>query len=89
MIYYAADNDTFGAFLVRGDTEVNEIKVATSLNSSEAFIRLATDEEIKSLGSMVGFIGPKGLNENVKIFVDQEVSELTNFVVGANKENYH
>ena len=38
---------------------------------------------------MVGFIGPKGLNENVKIFVDQEVSELTNFVVGANKENYH
>lgn len=89
MIYYAEDNKTFGAFLVRGDYEVNEIKVANALNSSEAFIRLATDEEILSLGSVQGFIGPVNLNKDVKIFVDNEVKELTNFVVGANKKNYH
>lgn len=89
MIYYAEDNKTFGAFLVRGDYEVNEIKVANALNSSEAFIRLATDEEILSLGSIQGFIGPVNLNKDVKIFVDNEVKELTNFVVGANKKNYH
>ena len=87
MIYYASDNNTFGAFMIRGDTEINEIKVASLLNSSETFIRLATDEEIVSLGSVVGFIGPVGLN--VKLFVDNEVKELTNFVVGANKKDYH
>lgn len=89
MIYYAEDNDTFGAFLVRGDTEVNEIKAATLLNSSEVFIRLATDEEVAELGSFVGFIGPIGLDKKVKIFVDKELEFMNNFVVGANKENYH
>lgn len=89
MIYYAEDNDTFGAFLVRGDTEVNEIKAATLLNSSEVFIRLATDEEVVALGSFVGFIGPIGLDKKVKIFIDKEIEFMNNFVVGANKENYH
>lgn len=87
MIYYAEDNKMFGAFLVRGDCDVNEIKVAACLNSSEVFTRLATDEEIVALGSKVGFIGPKGLN--IKIFIDNEIKDMTNFVIGANKENYH
>ena len=87
MIYYAEDNKMFGAFLVRGDCDVNEIKVAACLNSSEVFTRLATDEEIVTFGSKVGFIGPKGLN--IKIFIDNEIKDMTNFVVGANKENYH
>lgn len=87
MIYYAEDNKMFGAFLVRGDCDVNEIKVAACLNSSEVFTRLATDEEIVTLGSKVGFIGPKGLN--IKIFIDNEIKDMTNFVIGANKENYH
>ena len=87
MIYYAEDNKMFGAFLVRGDCDVNEIKVAACLNSSEVFTRLATDEEIVALGSKVGFIGPRGLN--IKIFIDNEIKDMTNFVVGANKENYH
>ena len=89
MIYYAEDTEMFGAFLVRGDTEVNEIKVANALNSSENFIRLATDEEIKELGSVTGFIGPIGLNEKVKVFVDEEVTKMNNFVVGANKKDTH
>ncbi len=87
MIYYASDNDTFGAFLIRGDCDINEIKVASLLDSSEIFIRMATDEEIEKIGSKVGFIGPIGLN--IKVFIDKEVEDLTNFVVGANKENYH
>ena len=89
MIYYAEDSEMFGAFLVRGDTEVNEIKVANALNSSENFIRLATDEEIKELGSVTGFIGPIGLNEKVKVFVDEEVTKMNNFVIGANKKDTH
>ena len=89
MIYYASDVDMYGAFLVRGDCEVNEIKVANALGSSETFIHLASDEEVINLGSIVGFVGPINLNSKVKVFVDPEVSKLTNFVIGSNKRDYH
>ena len=88
MIYYAEDNNQYGMFLVRGDYEVNEIKVANALNSSEVFIRLASDEEISSLGSIAGFIGLINFTK-CKIFIDEEVTKMTNFVVGANKKDYH
>ena len=35
--------------MVRGDREVNEIKVVNALNSNENYLQLATDEEIRSL----------------------------------------
>ena len=89
IVYYAADVNEYGAFLVRGDCEVNEVKVANALNSSEAFIRLASDKEIIELGSMVGFIGPVGLNKNIKVFIDEEVTKMQNFVVGANLKDKH
>ena len=89
IVYYAADVNEYGAFLVRGDCEVNEVKVANALNSSEAFIRLASDKEIIELGSMVGFIGPVGLNQNIKVFIDEEVTKMQNFVVGANLKDKH
>ena len=89
IVYYAADVNEYGAFLVRGDCEVNEVKVANALNSSEAFIRLASDKEIVELGSIVGFIGPVGLNQNIKVFIDEEVTKMQNFVVGANLKDKH
>ena len=89
IVYYAADVNEYGAFLVRGDCEVNEVKVANALNSSEAFIRLASDKEIIELGSIVGFIGPVGLNQNIKVFIDEEVTKMQNFVVGANLKDKH
>lgn len=88
MIYYAEDSKQYGMFIVRGDYEVNEIKVANALNSSEVFIRLASDEEILALGSIAGFIGPVNFSK-CQIFIDEEVTKMTNFVVGANKKDYH
>lgn len=87
MIYFAADTNEYAAFMVRGDCEVNEVKVANAMNSAEAFIRLASDSEIENLGSVIGFIGPIGLN--IKLFVDDEVTKLQNFVVGANQKDKH
>lgn len=89
MVYYAADTESFAAFLVRGDCEVNEIKVANAMHSSEAFIRLASDEEIRELGSVVGFIGPVGLEGKIDIFVDEEVAKIQNIVVGGNAVDTH
>ena len=88
MIYYAEDSKQYGMFIVRGDYEVNEIKVANALNSSEVFIRLASDEEISALGSIAGFIGPVNFSK-CQIFIDEEVTKMANFVVGANKKDYH
>ena len=87
MVYYDTEKKEFSAFMIRGDREINEIKVINALNSSEVFIRLATEEEIKSLGLHEGYIGPIGLN--IKLFIDKDVTTLNNFVVGANEDNYH
>lgn len=72
---------------VRGDREVNIIKFVNAINSSEAFVTFATEEEIKAAGTVHGFIGPQGLK--AEILIDNEVAHLRNAVAGANKYNYH
>ncbi len=87
MIYYNSESKEYAAFLVRGDTEVNDIKVVNAFNSSEAFVHLASDDEIKTLGLECGFIGP--VNLKIKVFVDNEITKMTNFVVGGNEKDKH
>lgn len=72
--------------LVRGDHEVNEIKVKNELNC--LVLELATEQTIKELGSSSGFIGPVGV-KNVTIIADHTVMELINAVCGANKPDQH
>ncbi len=73
--------------LVRGDREVNETKLAKLLKCSE--IELATEKEIKSIGSVMGYVGPLGDLKNVRVIADYEIKAMTNFIVGANKQNVH
>ncbi len=73
------------AVLVRGDHEVNEIKLARFLGQEAS---LADEETIRTLtGAPMGFTGPVGLS--VKIIADQAVSVLRNFVTGANRQDTH
>ena len=85
MIYKTPEE--FVAVLVRGDKEVNPIQVCNALNIAEHELQLATNQEIQTLGSVEGFVGPVHLN--VKILVDQEVALMKNIIVGANKDDYH
>ena len=87
IIYHDFVNEKLIAAVVRGDREVNEIKLINESNSNENYLVLATDEEIKSLGTIHGFCGPKGLN--CDIYIDKEVSLMHNIVIGANELNYH
>lgn len=73
---------------VRGDREVNDIKVINALNTSEELLRMATSEEIEEIGSVEGFMGPIGLNKD-NIIIDSEVALMSNALVGANKRDYH
>ncbi|CAN7699352.1 proline--tRNA ligase [Paenibacillus sp. LjRoot56] len=72
--------------LIRGDLEINEIKLKQVLGVDE--ITMLTEAEIKVLGSIAGFIGPVGLS-TVKLLADTSIRGLNNAVVGANEADYH
>ena len=88
IVYKNLVDNSLVVVLVRGDKDVNEIKVVNHLNIAEHELVLASYDDILSLGSVEGFVGPVNLN-NATILVDEEVTYLKNFVVGANKKNYH
>lgn len=75
------------AVLVRGDDQVNEIKLINLLGGKK--IHLASAAEVHEvLGLPVGFVGPIDLTQ-VKIYADNLVREMHQVVVGANLEGYH
>lgn len=86
-LLYQADG-RFVAALVRGDRELNEIKLARATEAEE--LRMATAAEIEELtGGPVGFSGPVGLPEKVEIIADDEIKLLRNAVTGANEADAH
>ena len=79
-------DDTFVAALVRGDRELNPIKLKGAINANE--LQLATDAECVGIsGAHTGSIGPVGLK--IKIIADREIEAMHNAVAGANQDNYH
>lgn len=88
MIYKDLGTDEYAMVLIRGDFEVNEIKLKNALDAIA--IEKATDEEIESIGLVKGFIGAYGLtNKNFKLIVDPTVLEVPNQILGGNKIDYH
>lgn len=85
MVYNADGNLVMA--LVRGDRVVNETKLANLLHATN--LELATEKEIKSIGSVMGFVGPVGQLQNVRIIGDFEVKGMKNFVVGGNERDIH
>lgn len=84
MVYRA--DDKIVVALVRGDREVNETKLQKLTGAT--LLELATEKDIKNIGSVIGFVGPVGL-KNVAVFADNEIMSMHNFVVGANERDYH
>jgi prolyl-tRNA synthetase len=74
------------AVLIRGDHEVNEVKVRNLLGVSELMLAgLIRVQEIT--GAEVGFAGPVGLK--IPIYADQAVARMTAGVTGANRDGHH
>ena len=88
LVYKDYVNDKLILVMVRGDRNVNEIKVVNKLGIAEHEMVLATTQDIESLGSVEGFVSPVGIKD-VTVLVDEEVSLMKNIVVGANKKDYH
>jgi prolyl-tRNA synthetase len=75
--------------LLRGDHDLNEIKVGKLAGFEDGF-RFATEQEIKEhFGSPPGYLGPVGLDARVTIIADLTVANMNDFVCGANEAPYH
>lgn len=78
----------FTLALLRGDHQLNEVKFGKVEGVKE--FRLATEEEIRAnLNCPPGFIGPVGVNANVRVVADRTVALMSDFVCGANKPKFH
>lgn len=74
--------------LIPGDRELNETKLLSYLGVPEHELLFANDEEIASVGSHGGFMGPVGI-EGARIVVDERITRMGGLVTGANEEGYH
>ena len=85
-IIYKAD-DKYIAAMVRGDREVNEVKLKNLVGCTDD-LELAAPAVVRELTKAeVGFAGPIGLG--IEVYVDKEVTFMKNFVVGANETDMH
>ncbi len=74
--------------LVRGDHEVNDVKVKNFLGADS--LEMATDDQAQEfLGASFGSLGPVGASEDVKILADKYVQDMVNVSVGANENGFH
>ncbi|MBC1470561.1 proline--tRNA ligase [Listeria seeligeri] len=74
--------------LVRGDHEVNDIKIKNALDATNVEL-VDPAVAVELLGANFGSLGPIGLPENVRIFADNAVKDLVNAVAGANEDGFH
>ena len=82
------ENGYVAAF-IRGDRELNKIKLVNALDIPEHAIEFADEEKMgKDTGCVAGFTGPFGL-QNCKIVVDNELTKLNNLCAGACKQDHH
>jgi prolyl-tRNA synthetase len=89
LIYLVIDKEEYYpvAVLLRGDREVNEIKLQNYLGCLH--LALADADTVQEItGAPVGFAGPVGL-KGVRIIADGEVPYIVNGVCGANRADSH
>jgi prolyl-tRNA synthetase len=75
--------------LVRGDHDMNEVKVGKLPGFDKGF-RFATLAEIdEHFGCMPGYLGPLKLHKPLKIVADRDVAVMSDWICGANQPDHH
>ena len=72
--------------VVRGDMELNEIKLANVVDAKA--LRPMTDAEIQAIGAVPGYGSPVGVHDCL-VVVDEAIVESPNLVAGANEDGFH
>lgn len=73
------------AVIIRGDLEINEVKLEKVLGTRD--FRIPEPEDLKNLNTVRGFVGPVDLPV-ARFLVDQSVLTVKNLITGANKLNF-
>ncbi len=90
VLYQAvyADREELVAVMMRGDLEINEVKLCNALDALA--VNLAEEKDIQAAtGAEVGFAGPVNLKDSVPLFADFSLKGQTNLLTGCNESGYH
>jgi len=82
---YKIDNQ-FVLIMVRSDDEINEVKLQKLFNAQSVGLA-ENDDVVRLTNAKVGFAGPVGTT--LPIIADNRIKSMSNFLVGANKTDYH
>lgn len=90
-ILYRADhadgNTETVMILIRGDRQLNEIKLKNHLGAIE--VGPAPNRDFDEIGSVAGFAGPLNLKKNIRVLFDRSCATRSTWVTGANEVDYH
>lgn len=84
MIYKI--DDKFYLIMVRSDDEINEVKLQ-KLFGAQSVSLAENDDVVQLTNAKVGFAGPVGIS--IPVIADHRIKSMSNFLVGANKTDYH
>ena len=87
-VAYQTEEDVLVLAFLRGDHEVNEVKLANAVPGARE-LRMADEAAIRAAGGCPGFMSPIGIKEGTYIVVDETAMRMKNAVSGANEEDYH
>lgn len=87
-VAYQTEDDTLILAFLRGDHEVNEIKLTNAVPGARE-LRMADEDAIRAVGACPGFMSPIGVKEGTYIVVDETVMRMHNAVSGANEADFH
>ncbi|MEM7349348.1 MAG: proline--tRNA ligase [Acidobacteriota bacterium] len=87
-LIYTSEKEELVAVAIRGDREINEVKLANHLDV--LYLSLANEEQVQAAtGAPVGFAGPVGLADGIRLIADHSARPLVNFTCGANQADAH
>ncbi|MEY4712291.1 MAG: Global synthesis factor [Pseudomonadota bacterium] len=75
--------------LVRGDHDMNEVKVGKVPGLDVGFRFATVPEILEHFGTKPGYLGPIGLKKPLKVVADREVAVMADWICGANAEDFH
>ena len=85
----SVNKSTVWLLLVRGDHDMNEVKVG-KLPGMEGGFRFASLAEIEEhFGCKPGYLGPVNLKKPLKVVADRDVALMANWICGANEVDVH
>ena len=87
VAFQTEDDQLILAFL-RGDHEVNEVKLANAVPGARD-LRMADEDTIRIAGGCPGFMSPIGIRKGTHIVVDETAMRMKNDVSGANEVDFH